>query len=334
MLNLPISRYHAADTLLEDSGLQVAVLETGQDRREDTDTLTPGAWPLLTNSPSDWTFQTVQQENLTRRITIPQGKALGGSSAINSFLFTSTSKATVDGWEKLGNPGWNYEAYETALKKSFTLHKPGGVTEGSGPIQLTLHPAETPLENAWIQGLESLGFARTDPLSGRLDGPNIAPESIDPKTKQRSYAANAYLDPIRNRPNLAVRPETTVIKVLFERSLSNHTGAVAKGVQIIAQDGSIQTVKARKEVIISAGAINSPRLLELSGIGGSELLQRLGIDVVVDNPHVGENLQNHLFTGLVFEVLDNADTNDAFFAKRLTPSMLLYKTIVPRGQGL
>lgn len=301
-----------ANRLSEDSNLQVAVLESGQDRSGDANTLTPGAWPLLANSPSDWTFQTVPQKDLTRQIKIPQGKALGGSSAINSFLFTSTSKATVDGWEKLGNSGWNYAAYEKALKKSFTLHKPGGVTEGHGPLQLTLHPAESTLEKAWINGLESLGFARTDPLSGHLGGPNIAPESINPKTKQRSYAANAYLGPIRDRSNLTVRPETTVAKVLLERPRAGDE-AVAKGVQIIAQDGSLQTIEARKEVIIAAGVINSPRLLELSGVGGSELLQRLGINVIVDNPHVGENLQNHLFTGLVFEANDDVGTIDAFF---------------------
>ncbi|KAI9146707.1 GMC oxidoreductase [Paramyrothecium foliicola] len=301
-----------ANRLSEDSNLQFIVLESGQDRSGDPNTLTPGAWPLLANSPSDWTFQTVSQENIVKRITIPQGKALGGSSAINSFLFTSTSKSTVDGWEKLGNMGWNFELYDKALKKSFTLHKPEGITEGSGPLQLTLRSADGVLEKAWIDGLESLGFEKKDALSGRRGGPNIAPESIDPKSKQRSYAANAYLDPIRSRPNLTVWTGATVAKVLLERPTSGGE-AVAKGVQIIAQDGSLQTIEARKEVIISAGAINSPRLLELSGVGGSELLQGLGIDVIVDNPYVGENLQNHLFTGLAFEVGENVETIDAFF---------------------
>ncbi|CAH0003376.1 unnamed protein product [Clonostachys byssicola] len=235
--------------LSEDLNMQVVVLECGQDCREDTNTLTPGAWPLLTNSPSDRTFQTVPQKEITRQITVRQGKALGISSAINSFLFTSTSKTTVD-----------------------------------------------------------------DPLPGGLGWLNITPGSIDPRTKQRSYAANAYLDPIRSRPNLTVRPETTVTKVLLEKP-SGGGKAVAKGVEIIAHDDSLQTVEVRKEVIISAGAINSPRLLELSGVVGSELLRCLGVDVIVDNPFVGENLQNHLFTGLVFEVQD-VDTIDAFFRQQ------------------
>ncbi|KAI1158696.1 glucose-methanol-choline oxidoreductase [Nemania serpens] len=301
-----------ANRLSEDPKLQVIVLESGEDRTADPTTLTPGAWPLLSNSLADWTFHTIPQNHVGRRITIPQGKALGGSSGINSFLFTSTSKATVEGWKSLGNEGWDYATYDEALKKSFTLHKPLGVTEGEGPLQLTLAAPEGLWKKAWIDGLRSVGYPATDPLSGRLNGPNIAPESIDPRTKQRSYATNAYLDPVRSRPNLTIRTGTTVTKVLLERPSSAGV-AVAKGVQLLSQSGVSQTISVLKEVIISAGVINSPRLLELSGIGGADLLQRLKIDVVVDNPHVGENLQNHLFTGLVFEVRDDVDTIDGFF---------------------
>ena len=142
--------------------------------------------------------------------------------------------------------------------------------------------------------------------------PIASPESIDSRTKQGSYAANAYLDPVRSRPNLKIRTKTTVTKVLLERP-SSVGDAVAKGVQVISKDGSFQTIGVRKEVIICAGAFNSPRLLELSGIGDAYLLQRLGINVVVRNPHVGENLQNHLFTGLVFEARDDVETIDALF---------------------
>jgi choline dehydrogenase-like flavoprotein len=300
-----------ANRLSENPNLQVIVLESGEDRSADPNTLTPGAWPLLSNSPAGWTFFTVPQNDLGKHNTIPQGKALGGSSAINSFLFTSTSKATVEGWNNLGNKGWDYTAYEKALKKAFTLHKPFGVSEGQGPLQLTLAAPESLWQKAWIDGLELVGFPRTDPLSGYLGGPNIAPESIDPRTKQRSYAVNAYLDPVRSRPNLTIRTET-VTKVLLERP-SSVGDAVAKGVQVISKDGSFQTIGVRKEVIICAGAFNSPRLLELSGIGDADLLQRLGINVVVHNPHVGENLNNHLFTGLVFEARDDVETIDAFF---------------------
>lgn len=269
----------------EDPNLQVVVIESGEDRGADPNALTPGAWPLLSNSPADWTFHTVPQKNLGRKITVPQGKALGGASAINSFPFTSTSKATVDAWRNLGNEGWDYASFEKALKKSFTLHKPSGVTEGDGPLQITQATPESLWEKAWIEGMGSVGFPATDALSGCLGGPNIAAESINPKTKQRSYSANTYLDPIRSRSNLTVLTETTVTKVLLEKPSSSED-ATAKRVQFTSEDGTTQTISARKEVIISAGAINSARLLELSGVGGGDLLQRLGINIIVDNPHV------------------------------------------------
>jgi choline dehydrogenase-like flavoprotein len=301
-----------ANRISEDPNLQIVVLESGKDRSADPNTLTPGAWPLLPSAPGNWTFPTTPQKDIVRDITVPQGKALGGSSAINSFLFTSTSKATVEGWKGLGNEGWDYTAYEKALKKSFTLYKSSGEAEGNGPLQITLGSPESLWQKAWIDGLESVGFPKTDPLSGKLGGPNIAPESIDPKTKQRSYATNAYLDPVRDRSNLTILTETNVTKVLLEKPPAGGD-AIAKGVEFTSNDGSSQVIEVRKEVIVSAGAINSPRLLELSGIGEADLLQRLGINVIVDNAHVGENLQNHLFTGLVFEARDDVDTIDAFF---------------------
>ncbi|KAI0887876.1 GMC oxidoreductase [Annulohypoxylon maeteangense] len=321
-----------ANRLSENPKLQVIVLETGEDRSKDPNTLTPGAWPMLSNSSADWTFHTAPQKDLTRQITIPQGKALGGSSAINSFLFTPTSRATVKAWNNLGNEGWDYAAFEAAMKKSFTLHKPSNVTEGNGPLQLSLAAPESLWEKAWIEGLGSVGLPESDPLSGNLGGPIIAPESIDPKTKQRSYATNAYLDPIRSRSNLMIRTETTVTKVLLEKS-SSGGDAVAKGVQTISKDGVSHIIGARKEVIISGGSINSPRILELSGIGRADLLQSLGIDVVVDNPHVGENLQNHIFSGLGFEVRDDVDTIDAFFRQEPEAVALAMQDYGTKGTG-
>ncbi|KAK7913785.1 GMC oxidoreductase [Apiospora marii] len=302
-----------ANRLSEDPKLQVLVLESGGTTKSDN--LTPGAWPMLTASPDNWTFQVAPQADIPRQFVIPQGKALGGSSSINSFLFTSTSKANVEAWKSLGNEGCDYAAYEAALKKSFTLHKPGegNATEGQGPLQLTAATPES--ASFWGKNLgRRAGVIGTDPLSGRLGGPNLAAESIDPKTKQRSYAASAYLDPIRERrSNLTVQTGATVTKILVEKHATATGEAVAKGVQILTQTNGVQTIGARKEVILSAGAINSPRILELSGIGGADLLQSLGIEVVVDNPYVGENLQNHPFTGIVFEAHDDVETIDAFF---------------------
>ncbi|KAI1115755.1 hypothetical protein F5Y14DRAFT_410178 [Nemania sp. NC0429] len=318
-----------AHRLLENQNLRILILEAGEDRAADPNTLTPGAWPLLAMSPANWLFKTVAQPELGgKQISIPQGKALGGSSAINSFLFISTSKDNVDAWEGLGNQGWDYLAFESALKKAYSLHMPSGETEGDGPLQTTLGAGDGFWEKAWIEGLESMGFPAIMPLSGRVGGPNIATESINYNNKQRSYAANAYLAPVQNHPNLTVRTKAVVAKVLFDKG-SSGSDAVATGVQL----SSGENITASREVILCAGVFNSSRILERSGIGGADLLQGLEIDVIVDNPHVGENLQNHVYTGLTFEVIDEVDTIDSFFRKdpeAVSAAFLDYKT---KGTG-
>lgn len=322
-----------ANRLSEDKSLQVLVLESGQDRTADPSTLTPGAWPLLANASTSWIFQTAPQDGAGgKMLTVPQGRALGGSSAINSFLFVPTSKLNVEAWEKLGNKGWSYEAFDHALKKSYTLHSAAGAKAGNGPLQLTASEPTGLMQKAWVEGLESIGFPRSNPLSGHVCGTVIAPETIDPATKQRSYATNAYLDPVRSRENLTVLTETTVTKILLEKA-SPEADAVAKGVRYLSKDGMSQEVHARKEVIISAGAINSPRLLELSGVGKADLLKKLGVDVVVDNPHVGENLQNHVFTGISFEVKDDVDTIDAFFRQEPEAVAAAMQDYATKGSG-
>lgn len=323
-----------ASRLSEDPNLQILVLESGQDRTGDPSTLTPGAWPLLANASTSWIFQTPPQDGTGGKVlTVPQGRVLGGSSAINSFLFVPTSKNNVQAWEKLGNKGWSYDAFDKALKKAFTLHETSsGIANGDGPLQVTVSEPTTVLQKAWIDAMESIGFPRSDPFSGQVCGAVIAPESIDPATKQRSYATNAYLYPVRGRPNLTVLTEATVTKVLLDKPSAGND-ARARGVQYTSKDGSSRTVNARKEVIISAGAINSPRLLELSGIGGAKRLQDLGVDVVVDNPHVGENLQNHAFTGVAFEVNDDVDTIDAFFRQEPEAVAAAMQDYTTQGTG-
>ncbi|KAL2134909.1 hypothetical protein VTI74DRAFT_10401 [Chaetomium olivicolor] len=142
----------------------------------------------------------------------------------------------------------------------------------------------------WRETFVGLGFpAVNDPFSGNIIGAVTYADAIHPVTKTRSFSGNAYLAPARTRPNLTLWTGLSVAKILFDKTPD---GAVATGVQY-TKDGKIQTVSARKEVILSAGTFHSPKILELSGIGDGKLLQALGIDVVVDNPFVGENLQNH-----------------------------------------
>ncbi|SPQ27078.1 71b3be25-ee30-45ea-adef-af27a502ed57 [Thermothielavioides terrestris] len=305
-----------AARLSEDASMKVVVVEAGPDQLANPQVLTPGMWPLLSHSKLDWAFTTVPQGNLASpaAVDLPQGRLLGGSSGINSFLFTPTSKDNVNAWAKLGNDGWDYDIFQAALKRSYTFHTPSGVRQGDGPLQLAVHVSEPQVTwaKAWAESLESLGFPSCDPFSGTVCGSFDNPESVYPETKQRCFSANAYLGSARDRANLTVLTDTTATKILLKRSSEHGEAVVAEGIQIKTKDGEVRTITARREVILSAGAINSPRLLEISGIGDSALLNRLGIDVAIDNPHVGENLQNHVYTGVVLEIRDDVETLDPF----------------------
>jgi choline dehydrogenase-like flavoprotein len=243
-----------------------------------------------------------------REIGFPQGRLLGGSSALNGMAFSATSKANVDAWESLGNPGWDWPSFSQSLARSFTLQHDDGsgeTTGAGGPLQLSLPEEDTEWPRVWRETLASLGFATAGPgevFGGKVLGALVVPDSIQPLSKTRSYAGSAYLEPARSRPNLTVWTKTHVDRVTFDSSDAT-AAPTATGAQV-TRDGKTVQVAASKEVIVTAGAINTPRILELSGVGDAKRLKELGIDVVVDNPNVGENLQNHPLVTLSFEIRD------------------------------
>ncbi|KAH0591774.1 hypothetical protein MHUMG1_10473 [Metarhizium humberi] len=179
----------------------------------------------------------------------------------------------------------------------------------TGPVQVSFPDSvKDPIANAWVKSFKSLGHAmRHDPFCGKAVGGYTNATTIDPVTKTRSYAGSAYYKPAARRSNLQLITGALVEKLLFTGSTSDGD-VIATDVQF-AKDGESQTIKARKEVILSAGAFNSPKILELSGIGSRTLLDEHKIPVV-DNPNVGENLQDHVLAGISFEVQDFINTKD------------------------
>ena len=178
-----------------------------------------------------------------------------------------------------------------------------------------------PAEGGWFSvfkdTLAGLGFSVSgDLFTGQANGLVINPESVHPTTRHRSYSQSAYLAPALSRSNLHVLTGSAVDKIVFN---TNTADAVATGVQYV-RDGVAKTANARKEVILAAGAINSPMLLERSGVGSAELLQKLGVEVVVDNPGVGENLQNHVIVVVSSEVKEGLKTIDPI--RRQEPAAL------------
>ncbi|KAH9906200.1 hypothetical protein F4778DRAFT_636217 [Xylariomycetidae sp. FL2044] len=316
-----------ASRLTEDAENRVLVVEAGPDNTQDALVLTPG---LVTAQYGidkyDWNFNSSPQPALhDRRISQPRGRQLGGSSALNYMLVMYPSRAILDSWGKLGNDGWSFDELAPYYQKFSKTHSPGPLARsvtgldgyheealtGNGPVDVSYSEEYlTNFQGAWIESFNELGMKMTaDPRKGKATGAFQNPASIDPATKTRSYSATAYYGTeARARNNLVVLTETTVEKIVTEKSGED---VVATGVVVQTKEGE-KTVSARREVILAAGVLHSPQILELSGIGGRELLESHGIPVVIDNPNVGEHAQDHLITVQSFEVAEGIPSADAF----------------------
>ncbi|KAL8945209.1 MAG: hypothetical protein Q9211_000259 [Gyalolechia sp. 1 TL-2023] len=313
-----------ANRLTADLDVSVLVLEAGADRLKDPIITTPGLLTLAYDDPRyDYSFDTVPQEQLYgKRVSHSRGKVVGGSSAINNLALIYPPKSSIDAWERLGNKGWNWNTMSSYYRKFHTFNQPSEETaealstgyidrevQGtSGPIQSSFPEFHGPLGKAWPKTFKNLNFpVVSDPLSGQASGGYTYLSTVDPKNWERSHAGSAYYSPIVDRQNLRLLTECLVERIILEKSSA--ADVLAKGVRFHYK-GVSQVKTAKREVILCGGAVQSPQLLELSGIGSSALLQHHGIQVFVDNPCVGENLQDHPLTGMSFEVIDGLPTID------------------------
>lgn len=249
---------------------------------------------------------------------------MGGSSAINAHVFVPPAKTLADSWEALGNEGWNWETLQKYIKRAYSspavdkdtqkaLAIDGWAVEDvppKGPILTSFsNPLSPSIQEAWTATFKNLGLRKSrDPFIEASVGSFSQLNSISPHTKERSHAATAYYHPVKDRENLVVITGALVEKILFDTRSSLDTKA--KVVQY-RHNGEVKTVAATKEVILAAGPLQSPKILELSGIGNSELLKKHGIDVVKHLPGVGENLQDHLVCAIHYKAVDSLETLDA-----------------------
>ncbi|KAM7194147.1 hypothetical protein V8F20_008067 [Naviculisporaceae sp. PSN 640] len=296
-------------------GFVVGVIEAGGVAIGDDLVDWPGiAGKALGNNDLDWQFETVPQEGLSGRV-VPwgRGKVLGGSSALNFMTWNRAAKGDYDDWEALGNPGWGWDGLLPFFKKSEHFHIPNSPTQQAakvalhegvvgldGPVHVSYPNEYTASHGFWHETLNAAGIETNNAhLAGSNIGCWTSAVSVDPTTGTRSYAARAYYLPNSARPNLVVLTHAQVQEII----LSENDGAwEAKGVRFTDRDGIEHSVFATKEVILSAGSIQSPQILELSGIGSRDVLSAAGIPVKVENPNVGENLQDHMTTSILFEV--------------------------------
>ncbi|KAG4255706.1 hypothetical protein FPRO03_04654 [Fusarium proliferatum] len=255
----------------------------------------PGMKGSTLGTKYDWNFTTVPQAGANNRVwPINRGKVLGGSSALNLMTYDRAAVAEYDAWEALGNPGWNWKTMIKAMMKSETFTGKNTATYGSkgvgdsGPVKAVVNRIIPKHQESWIPTLNKLGVRKNlESLGGNPLGVMYQPSSIDPSNYNRSYSANAYTE--ISGSNLEILADTVVAKINVSGPAAKKK-AIATGVTL--QDGTY--VKARREVILSAGSIQSPGLLEQSGIGSKSVLSAAGIKQIVDLPGVGENLQDHL----------------------------------------
>ena len=317
-----------ANRLTADPDVSVLVLEAGgPDRWWDLRVRMPMAMVKLVGNPSyDWGFESEPEPHLDgRRITHPRGKLLGGSSAINGMLYQRGHPSDFDRWA--ADPGmadWDYEhclPYFTRLERVVSAE--AGPTRGhDGPHTLTRAHAEGPLFDALFDAARQAGYGTTSDPNEWQEGFSAYEKVI--RRGRRETAANAYLDPVRNRPNLSVECHALVTNVVFE-------GRRAVGVRYRVGNGPEQEVRAG-EVILAGGTFNTPQLLQLSGVGPAEELSAHGIPVVHHLPGVGQDLQDHL--GVFFQHLASQPVSAVSIKdKRRWPAIAARWLLSGSGEG-
>jgi len=262
-----------------------------------------GYGKTMFNKSLNWCYYTEPEPNmLGRRIYWPRGKTLGGSSSINGLIYIRGQKADYDHWVAQGNPGWSWEECLPYFRKLEHNDLGPGPTHGTdGPLHASCIKARHELVEAFIKSAEANGVRRSNDFNtGDQEGAGYY--QLTTHNGRRCSTAVAYLKPARHRSNLRIMTGAQVSRVLFH-------GKRATGVEYRAA-GKLETLHANREVILSAGALQSPQLLQLSGIGAGDLLQRHGISVRHALPGVGENLQDHLQLRLIYEVTKPITNND------------------------
>ncbi|WP_337044244.1 GMC family oxidoreductase [Emticicia sp. 17c] len=281
-----------ANRLSENPANQVLLIEAGGPDKK-MEIHIPAGYAKLHRSEVDWGFFTEPQEHvLNRRIYLPRGKTLGGSSSTNAMAYVRGNKEDYNDWAKAGNDGWAYQDILPYFKKSEyneQIHNEFHGQKGLLNVTFAKH-FKTPFSDAFVKACIKNGFADNQDYNGaQQEGVSLLQFTI--KDAKRHSAATAFLKPALKRPNLKVLTHTLVKQLLIEKDK-------AVGVEVLTGKNTAQQIKASKEVILSAGSFQSPQLLMLSGIGDKDELKQLNITCKQHLPGVGKNLQDHLFMGV------------------------------------
>jgi len=284
-----------ANRLTSDPATRVLLLEAGGKDRNPWIHIPAGFYRNIFHPKITWQFETEPLVELDgRRMLWPRGKVLGGSSSINGLIYIRGQRQDFDLWRQLGNTGWSYDDVLPYFRRAENQERGANEHHGTGgPLDVADLRARHELHDGFIAGAQEKGHRLNPDFNGAgQDG--VGPLQLTVRNMRRCSAAVAYLRPAMKRPNLRVEIRALAHRVLFE-------GKCAIGLEY-SQGGVLHRVRARREVLLAGGSINSPQLLQLSGVGPGELLQAHGIAVVHDLPGVGENLQDHLNSRVVYRV--------------------------------
>ncbi len=295
-----------ANRLTADPNNRVLLLEAGGKDSDPWIHIPAGFYRNIYNPKIAWHFETEPvPEMLNRRISWPRGKVLGGSSSINGLIYIRGQSQDFDLWRQLGNAGWSYDDVLPYFRKAEDQERGADTFHGAGgPLGVSDLKTDHPLHDAFIAGAQEAGY----PFNRDFNGPQqegVGPLQLTVKGRRRSSAAVGYLNPAKSRQNLQVEVRALTHRVLLEAKR-------AVGVEY-RQAGAVRKAKARKEVLLCGGAINSPQILQLSGIGPGAHLQSLGIEVQHDLPGVGENLQDHIGGRIIHRCIDGTITMNEIY---------------------
>ena len=274
---------------------KVLLIEAGGEDKNFWINVPAGMGFLIQNLKYVWLNKTLPTSSFgDRSIALIQGKTLGGSSSVNGMLYVRGQKEDYDGWRDLGCDGWSWKDVLPYFKKSESFH---------GDVSDEFHGRDGELKVSWVDDIDesSESFIQAakdyglpfnpDINSGSQDGVGYIMGTI--YKGRRQSAAKAFLHPVRNRPNLSVITNRVVRRVLIEEGRTT-------GVELETEDGQIETISSSREVVLAAGALGSPCILQHSGIGDGSHLRQFGIETIVDRQAVGRNLQDHIFGHLKF----------------------------------
>jgi len=287
-----------ASRLTEDPNITVALLEAGGPNNSLLVRMPAGVGNLIASKGvSNWGFETTPQKHMdNRRLYQPRGRGWGGSSAINGMIYIRGHARDYDQWRQMGLTGWGYADVLPYFKRAQHHEDGADAWNGEGgPLWVSRGPPGDPIYKAFIQAGKQAGYPVTRDFNG-YQQEGVGPYHLTIRDGERWSAAAAYLKPVIARPNLKVISNAFAGRIIIENK-------TAVGVEFSAGRGRpVQSVYAKREVLVCGGAFQSPHLLQLSGIGPADELKKLGVDVVQDAPEVGRNLQDHLDASVIYEM--------------------------------